>query len=79
MIKSYFYKAVSVIKEIVKLPRRVRAWWRNFISSSKKAACDLLLTAVGIVLTDPIILFLICGILLYRYLHQLFDVPPQYE
>ncbi len=72
------FKCLSTsFKYLIKLPGRIRTWWREFIATAKKTAIDLLITVFGIVLTDPIIIFIIGGILLYRYLHQLFDVAPQ--
>jgi hypothetical protein len=71
-------QTAKTIKLLVKLPGRLRTWWKSFIQKTNKVAINFVLTAAGMILTDPVILIIVSLIMLWRYLHELFDVAPQY-
>ena len=75
---SKFAYLVAFIKAVWKIPARIRAWWRSVAKNVKKAVLTFLINAIGIIITDPLIVMLVCLILMYRYLHNLLSVAPQY-
>ncbi len=75
---SYFQEALRLAKTVWKLPGRIRAWLSVLWAQAKKLAIDLVLTAAGIILTDPVIVLILAVLLIWRYLHDLLDVGPQY-
>jgi hypothetical protein len=75
---SYFQEALGLAKTVWKLPGRIRAWLSVLRAQAKKLVIDLVLTAAGIILTDPVIVLILAVLLIWRYLHDLLDVDPQY-